>query len=48
MRIIDDYSRAVWIYSLNDEREVFRMFLMFIAMTERQLSINGNIVFEQV
>ena len=39
LTIVDNYSRAVWIYLLNDKTEVFRMFLMFnVAMVERQFS----------
>ena len=33
--IVDDYSRVVWIYLLNDKTEVFRMFLMFVVMVKR-------------
>ncbi|CAH9143337.1 unnamed protein product [Cuscuta epithymum] len=38
LTIVDDYSRAVWIYLLLDKTEVFKMFMAFIAMVERQFS----------
>ncbi|CAH9142240.1 unnamed protein product [Cuscuta epithymum] len=38
LTIVDDYSRAVWVYLLLDKREVFKMFLSFVAMVERQIS----------
>ena len=36
--IIDDFSRAVLIYLMEDKIEVFRMFMMFVAMVDRQFS----------
>ncbi|XP_021746631.1 uncharacterized protein LOC110712474 [Chenopodium quinoa] len=42
--IVDDYSRVVWIYLMNDKTEVFRMFFMFVAMVERQFSQTIKIV----
>ncbi|CAH9102191.1 unnamed protein product [Cuscuta epithymum] len=38
LTIVDEFSRAVWIYLLMDKREVFTMFMSFIAMVERQFS----------
>ncbi|KAJ9541662.1 hypothetical protein OSB04_028168 [Centaurea solstitialis] len=38
LTLVDDYSRAVWIYLFIDKTNVFQMFLSFIAMTNRQLS----------
>ncbi|CAH9126867.1 unnamed protein product, partial [Cuscuta epithymum] len=38
LTIVDDYSRAVWVYLLVDKKEVFKMFLSFVAMVERQFS----------
>ena len=33
---MDDFSRAVWVYLLVDKTEVFRMFMSFFAMIDRQ------------
>ncbi|CAH9079545.1 unnamed protein product [Cuscuta epithymum] len=38
LTIVDDYSRAVWVYLLLDKKEVFKMFLSFVAMVDRQFS----------
>ncbi|CAH9080033.1 unnamed protein product [Cuscuta epithymum] len=38
LTIVDDYSRAVWVYLLIDKKEVFKMFFSFVAMVERQFS----------
>ena len=34
--VVDDYFRAVWIYLLMDKTEVFRMFMSFVALVNRQ------------
>ncbi|XP_021756883.1 uncharacterized protein LOC110721955 [Chenopodium quinoa] len=44
LTLVDDYSRAVWIYLLNDKTEVFKMFMSFIAMIDRQFSQKIKIV----
>lgn len=44
LTIVDDYSRAVWIYLLIDKTEVFRTFMTFVAMVDRQFSQTINIV----
>ena len=36
LTIVDDFSRAVWIYLLIDKREVSRTLLNFFALVERQ------------
>lgn len=36
LTIVDDYSRAVWIYLLVDKREVSQMLRNFFALVERQ------------
>lgn len=45
LTIVDDYSRAVWVYLLIDKKEVFKMFMSFIALVDRQF--NKNIRFVQ-
>ncbi|XP_056697734.1 uncharacterized protein [Spinacia oleracea] len=40
LTIVDDYSRAVWIYFLLDKTEIFRMFMSFIAMVESPDDVN--------
>ena len=44
LTLVDDYSRAVWVYLLIGKREVFKMFMSFIAMIERQFSQKLKIV----
>ncbi|XP_021746757.1 uncharacterized protein LOC110712595 [Chenopodium quinoa] len=44
LTLVDDYSRAVWIYLLNNKTEVFKIFLSFIAMIDRQFSQKIKIV----
>nr|CAN82171.1 hypothetical protein VITISV_040546 [Vitis vinifera] len=44
LTIVDDFSRAVWIYLLVDKTEVFRMFMSFIAMVDRQFSQTVKVV----
>ncbi|KAL6565862.1 hypothetical protein OROHE_004917 [Orobanche hederae] len=44
LTIVDDFSRAVWVYLLVDKTEVFKMFMSFIAMVERQFSQTIKIV----
>lgn len=38
LTIVDDFSRAVWIYLLLDKTKVFKMFMSFVAMVDRQFS----------
>ena len=38
MTIVDDYSRAVWIYLRIDKKEVTQMLLNFFALVERQFN----------
>lgn len=38
LTIIDDYSRAVWVYLLTDKREVSTMLHNFLALVERQFN----------
>ncbi|CAH9119111.1 unnamed protein product [Cuscuta epithymum] len=38
LTIVDDFSRAVWVYLLVDKTEVFSMFMNFCAMVDRQFS----------
>ena len=44
LTIVDDFSRAVWVYLMVDKKEVFRMFMSFVAMVERQFSQTIKIV----
>ena len=44
MTIVDDFSRAVWIYLLADKREVEKSVHNFFAMTERQFGKQVKIV----
>ncbi|WOH00045.1 hypothetical protein DCAR_0519401 [Daucus carota subsp. sativus] len=44
LTIVDDFSRAVWIYLLVDKTEVFRMFMSFFAMVDRQFSQTIKVV----
>ena len=44
LTLVDDFSRAVWVYLLVDKTEVFRMFMSFIAMIERQFSHKIKVV----
>ena len=44
LTIVDDYSRAIWIYLLIDKTEVFHMFMRFVAMVDRQFSQTVKIV----
>ena len=36
LTIVDDYSRGVWLYLLNEKSEAPNVLKNFIAMTERQ------------
>ena len=38
LTIVDDFSRAVWIYLLADKKEVSIMLKRFLAMVERQFA----------
>ena len=44
LTIVDDFSRAVWIYLLVDKLEVFQMFMSFVAMVDRQFSQTIKVV----
>jgi len=44
LTIVDDYSRAVWIYLLTDKKEVSRTMKMFFSMVERQFNKEVKIV----
>lgn len=38
LTIVDDYSRAEWVYLMIDKTKIFRMFMNFVAMVHRQFS----------
>ncbi|CAH9108426.1 unnamed protein product, partial [Cuscuta epithymum] len=40
LTLVDDFSRAVWVYLLRDKKEVFRFFLSFITMVEKQYEVS--------
>ena len=44
LTIVDDFSRAVWIFLLVDKLEVFRMFMAFVTMVDRQFSQTIKVV----
>ena len=44
LTVVDDYSRAVWVYLLFDKIEVYRMFNSFFAMIDRQFGAKFKIV----
>ncbi|CAH9068801.1 unnamed protein product [Cuscuta epithymum] len=44
MTLVDDFSRAVWVYLLRDKKEVHKYFLSFIAMIEKQFEVPVKIV----
>ncbi|XP_048490033.1 uncharacterized protein LOC125491993 [Beta vulgaris subsp. vulgaris] len=44
LTIVNDFSRSVWIYLMEDKTEVFRMFMNFVAMADRQFSSTIKIV----
>ncbi|CAH9071582.1 unnamed protein product [Cuscuta epithymum] len=44
MTLVDDFSRAVWVYLLRDKKEVYRFFLSFIATVEKQFEVPVKIV----
>ncbi|CAH9110187.1 unnamed protein product, partial [Cuscuta europaea] len=44
LTIVDDFSRAIWVYLLVDKTEVFAMFMSFCAMVERQFSQKIKVV----
>ena len=44
LTIVDDFSRAVWIYLLVDKKEVSSMLKQFFAMVERQFARKVKIV----
>nr|KYP64905.1 Retrovirus-related Pol polyprotein from transposon TNT 1-94 [Cajanus cajan] len=44
LTIVDDYSRAVWIYLLEEKKEVFTRMCQFFAMVERQFGKQVKVV----
>ena len=44
LTIVDDFSRAIWLYLIIDKTEVFRMFMSFVAMIDRQFSHTIKVV----
>ena len=44
LTLVDDYSRAVWVYLLHNKTEVHKYFLSFFAMVERQFDTSVKIV----
>ncbi|KAJ9548782.1 LOW QUALITY PROTEIN: hypothetical protein OSB04_021325 [Centaurea solstitialis] len=44
LTIVDDFSRAVWVFLLIDKMEVYKMFLSFFAMIDRQFSAKVQVV----
>lgn len=42
--LVDDFSRATWVYLLIDKLEVFKMFMSFLAMVDRQFNQKVKIV----
>ena len=44
LTIVDDFSRAVWIYLLAEKHEVVKVMHNFFAMTERQFGKQVKIV----
>ena len=44
LTIVDDYSRAVWVYLLRDKKEVHKCFLSFFAVVERQYNALTKII----
>jgi len=44
LTIVDDYSRAVWLYLLIDNKEVSQTMKMFSSMVERQFNKQVKIV----
>ncbi|XP_021725276.1 uncharacterized protein LOC110692547 [Chenopodium quinoa] len=42
LTIVDDFSRVVWVYLLDDKTEVFHTFMNFIAMVDRQFFSNDK------
>ena len=44
LTLVDDYSRAVWVYLLFDKTEVIKMFRFFFSMIERQFDAKVKVV----
>ena len=44
LTLVDDYSRAVWVYLLFDKTEVYKMFSSFFSMIERQFDAKVKVV----
>ncbi|CAH9054627.1 unnamed protein product, partial [Cuscuta europaea] len=44
LTIVDDYSRAVWVFLMKEKSEVSRIFKQFIALIERQFDKRVKIV----
>ena len=44
LTLVDDFSKAVWVYLLFDKNEVFKMFRSFLSMIERQFEAKVKVV----
>ncbi|KAL2903852.1 Retrovirus-related Pol polyprotein from transposon TNT 1-94 [Bienertia sinuspersici] len=44
LTLVDDYSRAIWVYLLRSKTEVYKTFCSFLAMVERQFNKTVKIV----
>ena len=44
LTLVDDFSRAVWVYFLHSKTEVYKSFRHFFAMVDRQFKSIVNIV----
>lgn len=44
LTIVDDYSRAVWIYLICNKTKIEKMFLNFVALVDRQFNKKVKIV----
>ncbi|GAA0152821.1 hypothetical protein LIER_11203 [Lithospermum erythrorhizon] len=44
LTIVDNYSRAVWVYLLHSKSEVFKSFCSFVSMVERQFHAHLKVV----
>ncbi|KAL2905464.1 Retrovirus-related Pol polyprotein from transposon TNT 1-94 [Bienertia sinuspersici] len=44
LTIVDDFSRGVWVYLLNDKTEVYSSFCSFFAMVKCQFEVNVKYV----
>ncbi|GAA0151417.1 transmembrane signal receptor [Lithospermum erythrorhizon] len=44
LTLVDDYSRVVWVFLLIDKTKVFRYFIQFLAMIDRQFNAKVTMV----